>query len=365
MIPRPIFQLRSLPISIRWEVTRRNPYYYVWWKQARAEHRRQPLDSEEDVTLRQAAIAILGMIGVIGEPPDPARSFAELGSDELNSAWLSGAVHPATMRGLAAILIAALPKSTLAQLGRIFLTAACDELEDRTPRQIEAMQQLTVAGWEGLNSFPNEPLVSINPAASERKITEAVDVLLKEWKEQRGLDERRDRSDKYDEYLEVWDLREGWRNGVYDRSAEQTFREIAASTKRSVSTLNNQYCRAFELITGHRYSRELWFAMFGPIKVTELIGSDAGRTRRPATSPTPRPVPDSVVSSDSEQATSAGSVVGNAQGGSDTGLVELLNDISTMVGLGRTDAQIAAELDLPPEYIPYLRSRDDLSSLRP
>ena len=34
IVARPLFQLRSLPIRFRWEVTRRHPYYQVWWKAA-------------------------------------------------------------------------------------------------------------------------------------------------------------------------------------------------------------------------------------------------------------------------------------------------------------------------------------------
>ena len=241
IIARPMFQLRSLPIPMRWEVTRRNPHYYAWWKLARAEHRRETLGAPEDVLLRQAAIPILGMIGVSGEPPDPATSFDALGADELERGWLSGAVHPVSMRGLSAILLAGLPKQTLGQLGMIFLTAACDDLDGQPPKSIEAMQLLTTQTWPGLDDFPDEPFVSINPAASERKIGEAIDQLLKQWKDQRGLDERRERVDKYDEYLQVWDLREGWRDGVYDRvrranlSGDPTFDEaIVIDAEQSI-----------------------------------------------------------------------------------------------------------------------------------
>lgn len=363
IIARPPFQLRSLPIPMRWEVTRRNAHYYVWWKLARAEHRKENIACPEDAPLRLAAVAVLGMIGVSGEPPDPATAFSALGAEDVEAGWLSGAVHPVTMRGLAAILLAALPKETAGHLGTLFLEAACDDVENRPPRMIELTQRLTTETWPGLDDYPNEPFVSINPAASERKIGEAVDQLLKKWKKERDLDERRERTDKYEEYLQVWDLREGWRDGVYDRGAENTLIEIAQVTKRPISTLSNQYCRAFELIIGQPYSRELWSQLFGPIKLADIFGAGRARTRRPTASPTPRPVPESVVSKPAE--TSTTTVVTTVESSDDAGYHQLLSDITTMMDLGRTDAQICAELDLAPVAVAYIRRRGDVSSLRP
>ncbi|HEX4146458.1 MAG TPA: hypothetical protein VHY91_23350 [Pirellulales bacterium] len=178
IIARPTFQLRSLPVAMRWEVTRRNPYYFVWWTLARDEHRKRLITSPEAGLLRQAAIPILAMIGVSGEPPDPASTFAELGAEDLARGWLSGAVHPVSMRGLAAILLGALPKETLARLRSIFGMAADEDADNETPRKLEAMQQLTTIDMPGLDDFPNEPFVSINPAASERKIGAAIGALL-------------------------------------------------------------------------------------------------------------------------------------------------------------------------------------------
>lgn len=364
IVARSMFQLRSLPIPMRWEVTRRNPYYCTGWKLARAEHRKEIIASPEDAILRPAAVMVLGRIGVSGEPPDPATPFSALGAEDLKRGWLSGAVHPITMRGLAAILLAALPKQTAGQLGMIFLEAACEDVENRPPKKIESMQRLTTESWPGLDDFPNEPFVSINPAASERKIGEAIDQLLKQWKGERGLDERRERTDKYEEYLEVWDLREGWHNGVYDRGTEQTFAEIAAATKRSISTLCNQYCRAFELIVGQPYSRELWLQLFGPIKLTDILGAGMARTRRPTASPTRRPVPESVVSSSAAESSNP-SVVATVESRDDAGYQQLLADLTTMLELGRTDAQICEELDVAPDAVVYLRQRGDVSSLRP
>jgi hypothetical protein len=357
-IARPMFQLRSLPIPMRWEVTRRNPYYSLLWQHARAEHRKEVITSVQEAAMRQIAVPMLGMIGVSGEPPDPATSFDALGAESLESGWLSGAVHPVTMRGLAAILLAALSKETLGHLGLLFVQAACEDVEGQLPKQFESMQRLTTADFQGLDDFPNEPFVSINPAASERKIVEAIDQLLKQWKDQRGLEERRERADKYEEYLQVWDLREGWSNGIYERGTEKTYQEIQSLTRRPVSTLDNQYRRAFELIVGQPYSRELWLQLLGPLKLAEVIGAGMARTRRPTASPTPRPVPDSVVSPATET-TGMPTVVESAESGDSIGFAELLHDIRALINRGRSDSEIATELDLPEDAIACIRNRGD------
>lgn len=366
ILARPQFQLRSLPIATRWEVTRRNPYYFTCWRHAQAEHRNEPARILGEHLFRKAAVIILGQIGVSGEPPDPSTTFVELDEDELQRGWLSGAVQPVTTRGLAAILLAALPRDTLGELGLLFMQAGCPDNDGEEPRIPQSMIRLTTSKYSGLDNFVDEPIVSINPAASERGINEAINLLLNEWKTQRKIPEQRIRSDKFAEYFEVWDLREGWSNGVYDRTAELTFKEIAEKTKREISTLNNQYCRAFELIVGHPYSREGWLQCLGTIKLSDIIGLGRARTRRPTAKPTVCDVPDSVVSPSraNKKGGDPPSVVGNVIGGTDGAFHSLVDDIARLMHLGRNDEQIADELELPKKAVVYLRKRGDLSFLR-
>lgn len=210
VLPRPVFQLRSLPIAYRWEVSRRHPYYQMWWQPARAKHRNHEVQVPAEEFLRQAAVVILAAIGVTGEPPDPSTEFSELESDELNQAWLTGALHPISFRGMAGALLAALPKEALGHVGMLMVEASCDDVEGEPPKKIASMLSLTTLDKPGLDDYADEPLVSINPAASTRQLREALETLLPEWKEDRGLVEQRSRADKYDAYLRVWDLREGW-----------------------------------------------------------------------------------------------------------------------------------------------------------
>src|SRR5262245_42832024 len=124
LVHRPPFQLRSLTVPMRWEVSRRHPYYLLAWECARDHHRRVPCDDEVDSRLRELALVHLAAIGVSGEPPDPGSRFSEIESKQLQPAWLSGAVHPITLRGLTALLIAALPQDVLGELSDLFLQAS-------------------------------------------------------------------------------------------------------------------------------------------------------------------------------------------------------------------------------------------------
>ena len=357
LLPRPPFQLRSLPINFRWEVTRRHPYYQGWWKAAHSHHRQEARKHPAESLLRQAGVVILAAIGVSGEPPDPATSFSDLEEADLKPAWLSGAVHPITFRGMAAILLSALPKDTLGKLGMLFLEAACDDPEDRTSRVISSLCKLQTSDKAGLNDYADEPLVSINPATSARQATEAVGALLKEWKEQRDLAEQRDRSDKYSKYLEVWDRREGWANGCYDCTRERKFLEIAQEVKESPSTISNQYRRAFELIIGHPYAPSLWWRTMGVHKITEFGATSIFDGRRPTRSPIRRPVPEAVVDVSSDEVRHVTR--------EESTYTELLTDIRLLLDEGNTNAEIIEKLQLPAdnpkcaELIDYIRSRDE------
>lgn len=366
IIPRPPCQLRSLPIRYRWEVTRRHPDYQIWWKTARAYHRNEPVSSPAESLLRQAAIVILPAIGVTGEPPDPANEFEQLEADELNSAWLSGAVHPITLRGMAATLMAGLPKDTLAFLGMTFLEATCDDKENEPPRRYQAMLALITSDKAGLETYSDEPLVSVNPAASARQISEAVSALLKQWKEERDLTDRRARADKYPDYLQVWDLREGWTGATYNRTAERKLKEIAHQLRLDVSTVNNHYRSAFELIIGYPYSPELWYREFALLKLAELASQGLPRVsgHRPLKSPTRRPVPESVLTKGDEVDRGDGPVSSAAATGGDQDVAEMIVDIHTLFKEGVTDEEVAERLGLSREAIPaiaYLRERGEES----
>jgi hypothetical protein len=355
IVARPRLQLRSLPIRYRWEVTRRHPYYQSLWLIARAHHRHEPLAHAADEYWRQIAVLILGMIGVSGDPPDPGKEFAELGEVELQSAWLSGAVHPITLRGLAGLLIAALPKETLGHVALQLLEAGRDECGSEPPRRHSALLNLAALDMPGLDSYPDDPIVAVNPAASGRQITEAVTELLKHWKAERGLAEKRDRSDKYPDYLQVWDLREGWTGRTYDITREKKLKEVAVELGLELSTVNNHYRNAFELIIGHPYSPGMWFRVFGVNKFFDFADGVLGPVthHRPTVSPTRRPVPESVLGCASKEGDEI-SPSAEVRASHSFDVERLIEQIVKLLHAEPDDARIAERLELGPAAIPAI-----------
>jgi len=363
IVARPSFQLRSLPVQIRWEVTRRHPYYQAWWNFARRHYQNSVLESEYEIPLRQLAAYVLAKIGVSGTPIDPKTEFTEIGAEDLNVAWLSGAVHPLSLRSMAAILIAAFPSETAIDIGMLLSMAGSEDVDGEPPQRIQALQRLASLERPGLDDYPDEPFVSVNPAASGRQINEAIAMLLKTWKAERGLTEQRDRSEKYFEYLKIWDLREGWVGGAYDRTKERTLKEIATETKLSPYTLHNQYGRAFEMITGHGYSPELWCRLMGQLKLAELIEDTDPRLsrKRPIFSPVRRPAPETSLRRASSKAAGSALVTNNVTATDPTDVNKLIEGILKLIGQGHSDQEILDEFDLSAKAQPAvasLRSRD-------
>jgi len=364
-VARPTYQLHSLPLSYRWEVTRRHPYYNIFWKNARDyyQYHREELNADDpDTFLSTCALIALQSIGVSGEPPDPVTEFTELDQSVLNSAWLSGAVHPISVRGLASMLIANCPPNTLKYLGAALFEASLDDVPDQLPRRQQKALDLMLADVSGLDVYFDGPFVAINPAASGRDVLKALDELMRQWKQRYGLPETRNRSEKYSEYLRVWDLREGWSMGVYDRAKEMTFKEIAKKLRKSISTIAKHYQNAFQLVVGHGYSAELWYRLFGPTKITALTSGIRGDVsdRRPLKSRTPRPIPKTRVTPPGKGASAVDFARSKKDFGNDAR--ELFDAIQVAILRGDSDAQILEKLNLSKralELTTYLRRRQE------
>ncbi|WP_166819994.1 hypothetical protein [Thalassoroseus pseudoceratinae] len=291
-VPRPPYQLRTLPLKHRWEATRRHSYYQAFWS-IDQNHERQ--EEELHVAMQGIVFAALAHIGIRGESIDPALDFEQLpGADRLEESWLTGAVHPISVRRIAGLLISSLPESALAELTAIFIMARdTPSRVSETPR-VYALNHLSSATAEWLDQLFDEPLVSVNPQATNDQIRQAVNHLASEWRESRNLPRTRVRADVFPAYFTAWDLREGWHEGRYDIDRERTLQEVARELNESVSTVQNHYAAAFQLITGHQYSPELWWKIFGAYKLSLLgVGrSNARSLQRPRVSRSEREVPE-------------------------------------------------------------------------
>ena len=84
-----------------------------------------------------------------------------------------GAAHPITFRGMAGLLLAYLPKETLEFLGVKMVEASWDDKDDKLPTKIQALLDLSRSDESGLNDYPDEPIITVNPAESGRQLREA------------------------------------------------------------------------------------------------------------------------------------------------------------------------------------------------
>ena len=370
VVARPEGQLAMLPLEYRWEATRRHPYYLVFWENAGRYFRNVVPQNDEERLLWRAAALILDTIGVNAEPADPALSFSQIGAADLNPAWLSGAVQPMTLRGMVFTLLNALPPAERGAVAAVFQSSIRPEdgvVGDDARKSLQARKAMMIMSQMPgpiFDSYPDVPLCYLNPEASQRTIVGDVENLVSYWKRRRHIAERRVRTDKFRSYLTVWDSREGWDGGRYDRSREKGLTEIGQEVRMPVSTVMNQYRSAFELITGHTFSVDLWRRLFGPLKFSSLFAaasdSWSNPIRRRLQSPVGRPVPESVVSPGDVESRSGGVVRNEAVTDPATQESDLLLDIEELIRAGRTDDQIVAELELTdPALVAYLRTRLD------
>ncbi|WP_437192471.1 hypothetical protein [Planctomicrobium sp. SH527] len=345
-LPRPRGQFQSLPATYRWEVTRRHPYYQQAWELARRFFQQEPCPSPREQFFREYAVQVLGSIGVGRIPADPVLEFNQLGSEAAVESWLAGTIHPVSCRGLLGMLIAALPKETLAQIGLNLMRSftGAGELDEK---KRTALLQLAQQNDPSLDDYVNVPVLTIAPSASLRALHRDLPRALQPWREGTDAGDHRNRTGKYCDYLKVWDLREGWRNGRYDNAAEMRLRDVAEQLKLSPGTVHNHYRSAFELITGHPYSPSLWLRVFGPRKLsgfTEVVGRVAAR--RPHRSRIPREVPESVIT---PVQASSGFVQTNSIASGNEAFSDLLMDLRELVDQGLTNEEISERLELGPQ----------------
>jgi hypothetical protein len=311
---------------------------------------------------------ILNSIGVTGEPVDPGIPFEKLG--DIDPIFLSGAIQPLTLRAIATMLISAMPAAERAALGAFFMSSGDAQYaidgDDwrRSAQAMRAMDRLARVPSASLDSYPDAPLFYIHMGASQRTIVHDVEDFVRRWKRRHGITERRFHTEKLPLYLQVWDLREGWTGDRYDRAREQTLKQISRQFKVSVSTTASRYNSAFQLITGHDFSMDLWRRLLGPLKLSGLFVDAeailAAPMRRRLASPIRREVPDSVVTPKVQRAHSTG-LVENESARKDGGLesLEVLWDAEDLMARGLSDEEIAERLGVSLVEITYIRDRTE------
>ncbi len=366
LVRRPHGHLLDLPMAIRWEATRRHPYYLTFWEVARQHHCGGGVDHPVAPLLRQAALFMLGAIGVTGRPVDPATAAADLDMADPDPGFLSGAIQPMTLRNMALTLASYLTPAERIAVGEVLMSGChaedtADSNEQREVQRMQVLNELAKLASSNLDSFPDAPLFYIHLEASLRTTTKDLLGIVSRFKRRRAIREKRVRRNKFAEYLRVWDLREGWTGRSYDRARELPLRVISARLKKPLPTVTSRYKAAFRLISGHDFSVDLWVRLFGPLKLTEyfpdLAGHYAAGTRRRLMKPTARPVPESVLLA-SPIGDVAPGMTNRLPSHDDSEARALAEDLRALIRLGRSDEEIVQELDLKhPDLVPYFRER--------
>lgn len=306
-----------------------------------------PEKLKDELVKNLAAIreVALGAIGVAGGTIDPATEFGDLGKESLKVEWLSGAVQPVTMRGLASLLVRNLPKNTLQKIGMAILEAGLDDELGEEPCTIQSLAKIASYDDPELNSFTLEPYVSINPNASGRQVQPEIAKLLKSWKAEYQLSEKRNNSPSEESYLKVWDLREGWSDGAYSLFRELKLRDVAKELKIPISTAHTRYKRAFEIISGHTYSVRNWVDLMGPLKLSSLSkGNSLGGLKRNITQKAKRDVPSSKLrlTGDSEASfVDLNSIVSPTN----RSVLDDFEDLKELISRGKSNREIFLEFD--------------------
>ncbi len=361
----PAGHFTKFPVKVRWELIRRNPYYLTHWKRAWQYYVEPPVANPMEMALRRAAMLVLAELGFPCKPINPKLEpndqFTEAVTDP---ALLASSVQPINYRTLALGLLG-LPPEERAAIADYLLAANSQSANDvnANPLLQPALEGLLRHRSEALDAWVASPYFLIHVASSEATIQRDMKTQLNVWKKRKNLGSAKIHEGKLEKYLKVWDRREGWVCGEYNRSAEKTLKSIAQELKLgSVSTAFNHYKSGFEMIVGLPFTTELWMKILLPFKFRKGLNgpAESGRTGafRQFRSPVERPVPDSVISSQSKRVHQIGMVEALSSTESEITKSMITIDIKDLLKRGFTDDEIGEKLELPNlEEIQYLRSR--------
>ncbi|QDU88580.1 hypothetical protein Pla175_19590 [Pirellulimonas nuda] len=404
---RPEDALSGLDASMRWEVTRRHPYYAEFWKvlnndehegakksaqtddpagQSPEELREAAIQSamswgltavprgQDDaeraraLALRDRAIRMLHAIRVGRLAPNPAFEFDKLDDETPSTMFLFASVTPVTVRHYARVLLCVLPSKSVVELAILLWRAGADQAAipgDTSRRDIQrqfALSLLEDRNDHWLDLVPSETIFHVDPRPSLRQILEDIEGQAKLLKGKYELPETRVHAAKQREYLKVWDACEGWSDGVYHPGTEKTFKQVAQANHESVSTVFSKYASGFKLVTGLDLKLELWLDIVARYKLSLVTDSSKFRKRGFRRNLIARSVLDVPESRLTKQSFDGVTPVfteqsENCDPSTDMELDELIKGILASLGTDKSAEQIAEELGIDVSTVTRLRQR--------
>ncbi len=359
MLPRPELHLDALSVEMKWETTRRHPIYLAFWDAWGTSQRNHGSEAEllflDSLGCQWAWV----MLGVNGIPADPAWEFKELGDSDTNPIWMKRSARPVTYRLLARILHAKLSSTGLQALSGMLLEAA--KTETGSIERDQKLMNLNGLNCPELDALVDLPLLLYNPSAPSKEFVSDITNLRNEMRSKLGIEDSRTSETKMRSYLVAWDAREGWRNGVYDRLAPVTLKDVARELGTSDRNAKYAYQQGFQLICGHPFTFQNWMRLMGVLHLSGLFSGDVNSVSlaRLRHAPSVRGTDDTTLSSN--QPNPGTSVLENLSGNEDGFNVTIaIEQISNMIRLGRANDQILAELELEEHAKPAI---DELRSI--
>jgi hypothetical protein len=359
--PRNTAEIRLLPPVYQWEFTRRHPYYLcyqplaaLYWAFAGGEA--QALIRRELWGKAEKAAAVLRDLGRLGPYLHPSHDGRKMTFLPHNHPPFSNpSAHPVSYRTLIAALLLNLPKETRKEVGS-FLAGESWQAEGTSAGEAVAAQLASLGRIDApMLDRPIPDLLAISPVGSEKGVMDAVRLVLQRLKTQFNIPDQRRISDaQLDEYLEVWDLREGWVEGRYEWKRTKRFQDVATETSTPLGTVKNRYRAAFRYITGVDYTPDMFAALFGPLACQNSKWAGWRRSKQRAEPGAPR-ILTNIGAGRAEEGRGSDLLERPQEGNYDPRqYIELKIDLLDLVQRGATAKQIEAELEIPAEYVPAL-----------
>lgn len=272
IVPYPANESEHLPLESRWEFARRHPYYEMFW---RSVHPFPGLDDESASLTRQGGALVLAAINVSTDTVAPSTEWAEIEPRVRNPLIAPSAISRVNLRKLVVGMMGTLSREQKQLVAEIMRRSA--EIDDPgSADSYELLQDVIHGDHPNLEAHLPELMVKIRPRASDESISSAIRDIAQRFRRENDIQLSRLRVDRFDDYLKVWDLREGWNNGTYDRSNEHSLSAVAKLVSRPRQTVMDQYRSAFKLIVGQEYSRDCWEQVVGCFKLLGYIGGAPG-----------------------------------------------------------------------------------------
>lgn len=269
-VARPPNQLLNYAVEYRWEFTRRHPYYLGLWQSA-SHHPKLTLDSpEEERRIALVARFGLSLIGVNGDPVPPGTPFEQLSGGD--PTFLCGSMQPITIRSIVGLLLGQLSPESKQEIGRYLVFDSDAQLDGSLDEEQRAAKRAAIFGCvmkaehHDYDRVSDLPLFLMNLDASQETIKEDANRQAKLWKAKKGKGSEKIHTTKLKLYLAIWDRYEGWTGSGYHLESAKVLKEIAAETKSSLSTIHDQYRRAFECIIGRPFTSKRWWSTMGRMK---------------------------------------------------------------------------------------------------